>query len=201
MPKMKDRVAILGEGPTEFYFIQSLADEFKGINIYPSYPKHTNMTELGKKIEECIALGYRYVFCMVDMDTAAKTPQYAALRRKYAEPVHKPRKGIECDVLFFETHLCTELFFLYYFEYTSKEFENQPQLIAAINRHCPYEKSEDFFRKCRGIHTYFEKHGGSLDKAIANAIRSVKEREDTGRPYTYSELGHMLLRLKEIQGR
>ncbi len=50
----RSRVAIIGEGVTEYYYIQSLADEFKGITIRPDYPKHTSIKELAVKIEECI---------------------------------------------------------------------------------------------------------------------------------------------------
>lgn len=202
MAKQRNTILILGEGPTEFYYLKSLSDVFKGLTIRPDYPKHTNLKELDAKIKEGISLGYRYVFCVVDMDNKGKEPvrtQYAAIKRKYATTVNRPKLGIYCDVMFFETHLCTELFFLYYFQYTSRQYDDQPALLRDLNRFCDYQKTEDFFRKCRGLHTYFEKHGGTIETAINNANHSIEERTETRRCYTYSELGKMLEQLKEIE--
>ncbi len=50
MGKLNNSVLILGEGPTEFYYLKSLADTFKHITIKPDYPKHTNLLELEQKI-------------------------------------------------------------------------------------------------------------------------------------------------------
>ena len=46
MGKLNNSVLILGEGPTEFFYLKSLADTFKHITIKPDYPKHTNLQEL-----------------------------------------------------------------------------------------------------------------------------------------------------------
>ncbi len=53
-----------------------------------------------------------------------------------------------------------------------------------------YEKAEKFFSK--GLHSYFEHKGGSLEKAITNAEKSMKEKEKDDRDYTYSELGQFM---------
>ena len=47
MGKLNNSVLILGEGPTEFFYLKSLADTFKHITIKPDYPKHTNLQERG----------------------------------------------------------------------------------------------------------------------------------------------------------
>jgi hypothetical protein len=55
-----------------------------------------------------------HIFCIIDMDNKNKEPErtrYKRLRAKFAKPINKPKKGISCKVEFFETHLCTELFF------------------------------------------------------------------------------------------
>lgn len=49
--------------------------------------------------------------------------------------------------------------------------------------------------KCKGLHRYFEKHGGSLSAAIRNADKSMAERMALPRDYTYSELGLMMREL------
>ena len=106
MGKQRQTALILGEGPTEFFYFKSLCDIFKNLTIKPDYPKHTNIKELEIKIEEGIAMGYNHIFCVIDMDTKDVEPertQYQKLRTKYAKPISKPKKGIYCEIEFFET--------------------------------------------------------------------------------------------------
>ena len=67
-----------------------------------------------------------------------------------------------------------------------------------LNRDVAYQKTTDFFIKCKGLHNYFERKGGRLDTAVANAERSMIEKEDCGRAYTYTELGRLMEKLKEL---
>ena len=201
MGKLRQAALILGEGPTEFYYFKSLCDVYKNITIKPDYPKHTSIKELELKIEEGIALGYSHIFCVIDMDTKdteLERTQYQKLRAKYAKPIAKPKKGIYCNVEFFETHRCTELFFLYYFRYTSRAYENQESLLKDLNKPVAYQKTTDFFIKSKGLHNYFERNGGSLEKAVANANRSVEEKLKDDREYTYSELGRLMEKLNSM---
>lgn len=99
------------------------------------------------------------------MDTKrndAEMRQYKQLKDRYAKPVDKPGREIHCEVRSFETHRCTELFFLYYFCYTSKGFINQDSLIKEISQHCKYGEPTRFCRECGGLHPHFERSGGSL---------------------------------------
>ena len=199
MGKLRQTALILGEGPTEFFYFKSLCDVFKRLTIKPDYPKHTSIKELESKIAEGIELGYNHIFCIIDMDTKDVEPertQYQRLKAKYAKPINKPKKGIYCEVEFFETHRCTELFFLYYFRYTSRPYDTQELLLRDLNQCVEYRKAIDFFIKTKGLHSYFERNGGSLEKAIANANRSMEEIQTDGRDYTYSELGRVMERLK-----
>ena len=192
---------ILGEGPTEFFFFKSLCDVFKRLTIKPDYPKHTNLKDLEAKIAEGVAMGYNHIFCIIDMDTKNEEPersQYQKLRAKYAKPINKPKKGIFCEVEFFETHRCTELFFLYYFHYKARPYDTQEALLKDLNRCVEYHKTIEFFVKCRGLHSYFERNGGSLDAAITNADRSMLEKQSTGRDYSYSELGRLMRLLRDL---
>ena len=50
MGKQRNTALILGEGPTEFFYLKSLCDVLKGFTIKPDYPKHTNIKELEAKI-------------------------------------------------------------------------------------------------------------------------------------------------------
>ena len=201
MGKLRQTALILGEGPTEFYYFKSLCDVYKNITIKPDYPKHTSIKELELKIEEGIAMGYSHIFCVIDMDTKDTEPertQYAKLKAKYTKPINKPKKGIYCNVEFFETHRCTELFFLYYFRYTSRPYTDQEALIKDLNRDVAYQKTTDFFIKCKGLHNYFERNEGNINAAIANANLSMDEKEEGNREYTYSELGKLMRNLKGI---
>ena len=201
MGKLRQTALILGEGPTEFYYFKSLCDVYKNITIKPDYPKHTSIKELDLKIEEGIAMGYSHIFCVIDMDTKDTEPertQYAKLKAKYAKPINKPKKGIYCNVEFFETHRCTELFFLYYFRYTSRPYADQEALIKDLNRDVAYQKTTDFFIKCKGLHNYFERNGGRLSEAMVNANRSMREKQESEREYTYSELGRLRERLEVL---
>ena len=201
MGKLRQTALILGEGPTEFFYFKSLCDVFKHITIKPDYPKHTNMKELEKKIEEGIEMGYSHIFCIIDMDTKELEPersQYQKMKAKYAEPINKPKKGIYCKVEFFETHRCTELFFLYYFRYTSRPYDDQEPLLKDLNQYAEYRKTIEFFIKTKGLHSYFERNGGCLEKAIANADRSMDEKNNDGRDYTFSELGRLVETLESL---
>ena len=201
MGKLRQTTLILGEGPTEFFYFKSLGDVFKRLTIKPDYPKHTNIKELGAKIADGVAMGYSHIFCIIDMDTNDKEPersQYQKLKAKYAKPIDKPKKGIFCEVKFFETHRCTELFFLYYFRYTSRSYGEQKTLLKDLNKSVEYQKTIEFFIKIKGLHGYFERNGGNLDKAVANANRSMDEKLKSGRNYTYSELGKLIKILKNL---
>lgn len=201
MGKQRQTALVLGEGPTEFFYFKSLCDVFKNITIKPDYPKHTSIKELEIKIEEGIAMGYSHIFCVIDMDTKDQEPertQYQKLRAKYAKPINKPKKGIYCNVEFFETHRCTELFFLYYFRYTSRSYEDQESLLKDLNKSVEYRKAIDFFIKSKGLHSYFERNGGSLNAATANANRSIEDKLANSREYTYSEIGRFIMKLKGL---
>lgn len=201
MGKLRQTALVLGEGPTEFYYFKSLCDVFKHLTIKPDYPKHTSVRELELKIADGIEMGYSHIFCVVDMDTKDSEPdrtQYMRLKAKYAKPINKPKKGIYCEVEFFETHRCTELFFLYYFRYTSRAYDRQETLLSDLKKHVEYKKASDFFIKTKGLHNYLERNGGSLENAVDNADRSIEEMLTGGRDYTYSELGKLMRRLKEL---
>lgn len=193
MGQLKNTYIILGEGLTEFYYFNSLKDVFQGVTISPDSPKKSDLKTLDERIERCIADGYTYIFCVIDMDnkqTEQKTA-YQNLRTKYKD---------NSAVSFFETHRCTELFFLYYFIYTSKNYSNQDSLLKDLCQKCKYEKATNFFLACAckhgGLHNYFTKNGGSLVAAVKNANTSCKERQEIERDYTYSELGRLISRLQ-----
>jgi len=72
-------------------------------------------------------------------------------------------------------------------------------LLKDLNQCVEYRKTIEFFIKTKGLHGYFERNGGSLEKAMVNANRSVDEILKSNRNYTYSELGKLMKELKELE--
>ena len=201
MPKLrKNTTVIIGEGPTEFYYLNSLKDEFRELqNIKPDTPKNTSMRELERSIETAISMGYDRIFCLIDMDTKNKDrtsrEEYARLKSKYhGKKVSNVKKGINYEIRFFETDRCTELFFLYYFRYTGQKFIDSKAIEDELSRSCGYEKTRRFFAT-HPLHQFFIKSGGDFRQAINNAVKSEESIARGDRNYTYSELGTMFREL------
>ena len=71
-------------------------------------------------------------------------------------------------------------------------------MLKDLNQCVEYRKTIEFFIKTKGLHGYFERNGGSLDKAIVNANRSMDEKLKDGRNYTYSEFGRLIEKLEGL---
>lgn len=196
MGKQRNTTIIIGEGPTEFYYLNSLKDEFRILqHIKPDSPKNTSLRELQRSIESSIQMGYSQVFCLIDMDTKKKDTksmaEYQRLKKKYHNAhIVKKRSGIDCQIRFYETERCTELFFIYYFKYTTQKFQTSDDVEVMLNKICGYDKTLKFFRG-HPLHQFFEKQGGNFVNAIANANRSLVDVRNGNRDYTYSEIGSM----------
>lgn len=196
MGKQRNTTIIIGEGPTEFYYLNSLKDEFRILqHIKPDSPKNTSLRELQRSIESSIQMGYSQVFCLIDMDTKKKDAksmaEYQRLKKKYHNAhIIKKRSGIDCQIRFYETERCTELFFVYYFKYTTQKFQTSDDVESLLNKICGYDKTLKFFRG-HPLHQFFEKQGGNFVNAIANANRSLFDVRNGNRDYTYSEIGSM----------
>lgn len=196
MGKQRNTTIIIGEGPTEFYYLNSLKDEFRILqHIKPDSQKNTSLRELQRSIESSIQMGYSQVFCLIDMDTKKKDAksmaEYQRLKKKYHNAhIVKKRSGIDCQIRFYETERCTELFFIYYFKYTTQKFQTSDDVETLLNKICGYDKTLKFFRG-HPLHQFFEKQGGNFVNAIANANRSLFDVRNGNRDYTYSEIGSM----------
>ena len=194
MKKIKDSIAVIGEGLTEFYYFNSLKDDFRQINIKPSYPKHsTGLDYLEQEVDKAVDAGYSLVICVIDMDNkkeGKEKHEYEKFKNRM-NGVHEIKKSdCQYEIRFIENERCTEIFFLFYFAYATRCFQNQPELLKALNKKCVYEKTEEFFKK-HSLHQYFEKSGGDFKKALRNAAQSMKEKEESGRDYTYSQMAEL----------
>ena len=62
MARKRITVAIIGEGITEKYYIQSLQDILE-IKPTPIKPKNSSLKELEISIKDCIKKGYSKIYC------------------------------------------------------------------------------------------------------------------------------------------
>jgi len=186
MAKLKQterkRIAIIGDGKTESIYVESLKDVFKeklfAYTVKPALPKHSSVNEMKRLIEA--NLGFDKVLCIVDMDTKLRDPKEMS---QYQQLKHKYRKNV--NVIFYETHPCTELWFYYHFQYTTSEFGLfEPELKRQLERKIPgYEKKSPF---C--THQHILKYGGDFDTAVLNGRKSIDSKDADDREYTYSEM-------------
>lgn len=185
---------MIGEGITEYYYFNSLKDEFTQLNLRPMYPKHsTSLEDLEQEIEKAIDRGYNLIFCVIDMDNkneGIEKQNYLNLKNRLEGTWPIKKTDQEYTIRFIENERCTELFFLFYFVYTSRHFQNQPALLQELNKYCKYEKTQKFFNSL-SLHQYFQKHGGNFMDALRHAARSMKEKEETRRDHTYSQMAEL----------
>lgn len=186
MGKVKEPVAIIGEGITEKYYIESLKD-LRELSPKPKFFKTTNATakEYENKIKESIEKGYTKIYCLFDMDTHSKDPKYIALKGKYH---NKTKKGV--FIRFFESNPAIEIFFRYYFEYTTAAQTNDG-LKDWLKEKVGYKVRENYFAK-NPLHDVFCRNHGSLEDAISNSIRSVVNREPDNYVCCFTEVGSMI---------
>lgn len=199
---MKKAIAVIGEGITEKYYIESL----KGQSPFDIRPqelgkKASSLKKLELNIQNSILAGYDEVYCLIDMDGKRENPNkssYETLKRKYHGLTHgSKKKGIQCKVIFIETERCTELWFLYHFTQSAitKEFRTYRELEQELHKYRPlYEKSDKYFRSVADLHkelTMKREPKGSLENAIQNAQSSLVSRVRDERNYTYCEF-HLL---------
>ena len=194
MAKLKDVTLILGEGITEFYYLNSLKDRDPSLqNIEPKIPKHSSIKDLEKRIEAAIKEGYTRIFCIIDMDNKREGKEksnYEKLKNKHCSD--KKSKRQVCEVIFFETDPCIELFFLYYFTLVTKPFPQSIDVVKELQSYCAsYGKHKKFFVS-NPLHSYFEKNNGTLEKTCKNAKSSCSLIPRN----SYSELGKMFDKLK-----
>ena len=147
MEKNRKPIVVIGEGLTEFYYFNSIRQAFRQLQIRPVYPRHsTSILELEEEIMKAIDADSQKIFCVVDMDNKKSPKEKETYERmkKRLEGKHKiKRTGLEYEIRFIETERCTELFFLFYFVYTSRLYANQTELFQELNKYCQFQKKEE----------------------------------------------------------
>lgn len=205
MPKSKTSVAIIGEGITEKYFILSLRDILR-IKPIPIKPKNSSLKELELAIKDCIKKGYHVVYCMIDVDNKIhdgnpdherNAKEYAKLKRQYHNKQCQCPDGGQTLVLMIESYPSTELFFLYYFGYTSAHYTNQ-QLKSILNRKFGYMTEERYLIK-HSLHDTLIQSGGSLKTAILASEQSKSSATINSLCQPFTEIGIMIRKLQPIE--
>lgn len=207
---MKKTVAVIGEGITEKYYIESL----KGLAAFDIKPNSLNrnassIKKLEKSVKKSIQKGYDEVYCLIDMDgksTGLASTNYLTLKGKYHNIVHRNKsKGISCKVIFIESERCTEIWFLFHFlkNSTTKKYTTYKQLEADLKKFRPdYEKSQKYFKSLKkGPFHDLASGNGNVDRAKENSKKSLESKMKDNRDYTYSEV-HLLieaLNLKKVE--
>lgn len=190
--KKASSIAVIGEGMTEQYYLQSLKDTMNA-HIEPKLPKHsTGLQYVETEIKNCIDKGYAQIICLIDMDNKKEgrdKQQYDKLKSKYHNrTISRPKEGIKSTITFFENEPCIELWFLYYFKYTTAYYEKSEKVTKELKSLCNYEKTEQFFISTKGIHLFLIKHKGNFEKAKVHAAKSTQSRKTEKRDHTYSEM-------------
>lgn len=188
------KVAIVGEGDTEWYYFTSMRQYEKfSFKVEPDLPKHSDYKTIIKTARRKRDEGYDLVFCVLDLDRILTNPTekkgYELEKSKT-----KSNKGIE----FIETMPCIELWFLLHFldKYSSKTFLNYKQVVAPLKKYISnFDKSTKFF-KTINIYEYLNTNG-NYHKANEFAIKLEKEKADSGNPlFNFTQINKLINNLK-----
>ena len=177
-------IAVIGEGPTEQYYLMSIQGLLP-VNIYPKIVKD-GMDHLIARVEECIADGYDKIFCLIDMDNKSGKKEkiaYEDFLRQYSGKKFRNRQtGGYTEVIIIENCPCLEIWFYYYFRLTTgsySSYEKFNPLKPELRKLLPeYEKRIEFFKKCGGLHQYHTSKGGCIESAIHNSQLSMIHNQD-----------------------
>ena len=192
MMAMKETIAIIGEGITEKFFIESIKDSIK---IKPKYfePSNSSMKEYKQKVIEAIGKEYSKIICLIDMDNKIDdgNPYHLANRDEYLNfrnwaNIRNKSKKRKAEIIILETYPCSELFFYYYFEYKTAGKTNEG-LKRELYLKFGYEPTLKYLGK-HSLHDVMEAYGGSLNDAIQRDRQSVRDRNYRNIKSCYSEM-------------
>lgn len=188
-------IHIIGDGLTEKAYIDSIRDIVK--NKPTKVHEASSIKKLKSAIDKCIKDGISLVICLIDMDNKvpdgkydhdANAIKYNELKQKYHNKTFINRKTEEeTRIIMLESYPCTEIFFLYYGEYTTMSKTNDG-LKSELKRKYGYEVSASYFNRHSLHEEVFSCRGGSLNKAISNARKSVNNHNKDDIHSSYSEL-------------
>lgn len=186
--KTKVSVAVIGEGETEWFFIDSLRILRRfPFRVAPDFPSHADIGHIRKLLMQYLDAGYDFVVCLIDMDRineiVAEKQRFHKIKSEFTTKKYANR------VLFLETNPCTEFWFLLHFlpSPVIRHYHSQQELIRELQKYMPgYEKTKRYFIKAN-LQKYLEEHG-NLDTAMKNAATLSKisvENHDDAMAYSH----------------
>ena len=193
---MTKSIAIIGEGETEWFYIDSLrvAQRYP-FKLEPGMPSHSDIGHILILAERFIKEKFDYVICLIDMDRMKQVPtewnkyQSEKKKRKYK------------DVWFIETHPCTEFWFLLHFlpDLTIRIYNSYDELIPELQKYMPgYEKTKKYLKRTK-LYNYLNQYG-NIAKAVENGkILSKLSRENPESEISYSEVYKVIELLNKLK--
>lgn len=187
--KQRVRIAVLGEGITEWYYTNRLNQaENTNSSVKPSLPQSSNYKSVFKKATELLEQGFDKVICLMDMDVIQTSEKEI---RNYGVQKMKLLKNSKAIIL--ETMPCIEYWFLLHFiEYSGKVYPSCDEVILELKKHIPdYEKSKKYHENNDIYKLLIEE--GNKEKAVEIACRLCDEMiESDNVLYPFTEI-HLLL--------
>lgn len=199
MRSVKKSIAIIGEGETEWFYIDALRQAMRyPFKVAPDFPQHSDIGHIRKLVDSCLAKGYDLVVCLIDMDRIlASTPErkrYESFKKEYA----KRRYGGRVVIL--ETNPCTEFWFLLHFLPAApiREYASQQEVISELRNHLPgYEKTKRYFIRSRCFQPLFSENAIKL--AISNAEHLYNSIQwDSSHNLAYTQINHLFKLLRDL---
>lgn len=178
--KGKYRIAIVGEGHTEWHYFDSLRTEKRyKFQISPELPKHSDYESIFRLAEKLSEQGYDEVFCVLDLDVIVNPRQ-----NKYESKKNQMLKKYP-SVSVFESLPCFELWFLLHFtDFSGKSYHNSAALLAELRRYLPdYEKHIEFFKKVR-LYNYIRTKGNEHNAFTYAEKLCLAQKENKGLNFT-----------------
>lgn len=192
-PKFK--VAIVGEGETEWYYFTNMRQfERFSFKVAPDLPKHSDYKSIIKTARKKRDEGYDLVFCVLDLDRIINNET-----EKKGYITEKAKTNLNKGIEFIETMPCIELWFLLHFlkTYSSKVYLNYSQVSIPLKRYIPnYEKTTKFLKPIR-LYEYLN-NNGNFQLANEYATRLEKEKDSNENPlFNFTQINNLITRLKE----
>ncbi|MGY5353455.1 RloB family protein [Wenyingzhuangia sp. IMCC45467] len=195
--KTKFKVAIVGEGLTEWYYFSNMKqhERFK-FKLEPELPKHSDYKTLIRTARRKRDEGYDLIFCVLDMDRIITNE--TEKRGYYLEKTKiKSNRKIE----FIESMPCIEFWFLQHFlkNYSSKVYLNYNQVSTALKQHIHnYDKTGNFLKPF-GIYNHLNTVG-NYSNANEFASKSIEEKNTSSNPlFNYTNMNALINKLKDIK--
>lgn len=194
--KPKFKVAIIGEGLTEWYYFSNMKqhERFK-FKLEPELPKHSDYKTLIKTARRKRDEGYDLIFCVLDMDRII-----ANRTESQGYNLEKSKTKANRNIIFIESMPCIEFWFLQHFlnNYSSRIYVNDGQACSALKQHISgYNKSANFLKPF-GLYNYLNSVG-NYSNADTFATQSITEKKQSTNPqFNYTNINVLINKLKNL---